>query len=182
MRSKLRHLRILPIVLLLLLIILFVLNLMSKRRAFTGYPFGPSGSADTTALLFNYFSGHVCKAFPGDSLGAPGSLFHIEPNERQQRLACVVHCRLAGPGPVRLNCTWYKGSNAAAVDRLVLTDADSVLTAFHTVGRGDAGNWSVDLTLQDGKLLRTFVFNIILVKHSLPYKSLMKEGGEKGGS
>ena len=182
MRSKLRHLRILPIVLLLLLIVLFVFNLMSKRRAFTGYPFGPSGSADTTALLFNFFSGHVCKAFPGDSLGAPGSQFRIEPNERQQRLACVVRYRLAGPGPVRLSCTWYKGGDAVAGDRPVLTDADSVLVVFHTVGRGDAGMWSVDLALEGGKLLRTFVFNIILVKHSMPYKSLMKEGREKGGS
>lgn len=182
MRSRLRHLRILPIVLLLLLIVLFVFNLMSKRRAFTGYPFGSSGSADTSALLFNFFSGHVCKAFPGDSLGAPASLFRIEPNERQQRLACVVRYRLAGSGSFRLNCTWYKGNNVVASDRPVLMDADSVLAVFHTVDRGDAGNWSVDLALQDGKLLRTFVFNIILVKHSLPYKSLMKEGRGKGGS
>jgi hypothetical protein len=177
----LKRLRVLPLVLLLLLVILFIVNLYSKRRAFSEY-LSPSGGPDTLAQLFDAFSVFTCEAFPGDSLGAPCSRFSIEPNERGQRLACAVRCRLARPGPVRLRCTWFRGDGAVTVDRLVLSDRDSLRAIFRTVDRSQAGLWSVDLALEDGKPIRTLVFNVVLVKHPLPYKSLMKEGEEKGGS
>jgi hypothetical protein len=167
---RLRNLRALPAAVLFLLLTLFFFHLRGRNDAFRPDPFREREAAAATP--FAAISASILEV--GHDM-EPAPAYRIAPNEKGVELACRVRYRAATGRDAAIRAQWYREDEAVFCDTLLLPAADTLAQAVHLLSRGHAGVWSVDIVLEDGKILQTLVFNIILVKHALPFRSLMKK-------
>lgn len=167
---RLRNLRALPAAVLLLLLTLFFFHLRGRSDAFRPDPF-----REREAAVLSPFAEFSASIMEVGHDGGPAPEYRIAPNEKGVELACRVRYRAATGRAAAIRAEWYREDEAVFSDTLLLPAADTLAQAGRLFSRSHSGAWSVDIVLENGKILQTLVFNIILVKHALPFRSLMKK-------
>jgi hypothetical protein len=172
MEYKLRNLRIIPLLILILSFFLFFLNFRNKKSVLEKNPFNKTVHTESAGALFSSFSSYTSAEWMAHRAGTPVTTFEIPRNKRSQRVVCHMAYKLKVDRDINIDCAWYRDNHLHSQERIRLNRHDSLAFCQIFISRYKTGNWSMDISLENGTIVDVLNFNVALTKYSRRYRSL----------